>query len=44
MTQFVRPMCAAVLLFCFLTTGCGNKGPLYLPDESTSSGERTEGR
>ena len=36
MNLFVRPLCAVVLLMCLLVNGCGNKGPLYLPDDSAS--------
>lgn len=44
MKLLVGTVCAAVLLFSCFVTACGNKGPLYLPDDAAGSRDRTEGR
>lgn len=43
MNQFGHPMCTTVLVLCLLMSGCGNKGPLYLPNDP-AVGERQDQR
>ncbi|MFB9888007.1 LPS translocon maturation chaperone LptM [Balneatrix alpica] len=38
----MRKLATLVLLSLTLLAGCGNKGPLYLPDSSASSATTTQ--
>lgn len=41
MKNWLGPVCAGLLAALLLLAGCGQKGPLYLPENDDSSTEST---
>lgn len=42
MKTWRRPLCAGLLAALLLLAGCGQKGPLYLPEDDQSGNQETD--